>query len=239
MREWLIPQTDPSMNAKDYALYNSLLEEDKKTGSRKAADFMNIIRGPRTFDLGNTIGIVNTQDPMSGSPTLFRKGVPPQNTPAHTADVAEASKTAEETAKRTFNMAGIGEIIAEARSLLTGPVKPTSSWIGTGVDLAGSVIGVAPEGAAEADQLAAVGAALVAKMPRMEGPQSDADTRNYQAMAGRIGDPTLPVARRKAALVVVERLWKKYEHLNKTDTPSKAKPVSEMTDEELMEEMGR
>jgi hypothetical protein len=79
------------------------------------------------------------------------------------------------------------------------------------VDMAGRLIGYAPPGAREAAQLEAVGGALVAKMPRMEGPQSDFDVQNYRAMAGQVGDKTLPIATRKAALDEVKRLWAKYD----------------------------
>jgi hypothetical protein len=60
----------------------------------------------------------------------------------------------------------------------------------------------------------ALGGALVAKMPRMEGPQSDKDVALYRESAGRIGDSTIPIARRKAALETVKELWTKYERLN-------------------------
>ena len=117
---------------------------------------------------------------------------------------------AEFGAKRENTMGGIGEIINKAREYLTGGVA-TQSGVGTALDYAAGIVGVAPEGAKEADALRALGGALISKMPRMEGPQSDFDVKNYEKMAGRVGDSTLPVERRLEALKIVEEIWKKYE----------------------------
>jgi hypothetical protein len=124
-------------------------------------------------------------------------------------EIDRRKKAGEMEGKRDFILTGIGSIIAEAEALLAK--GPTSSGIGAGMDMAGRLIGYAPPGAREAAQLEAVGGALVAKMPRMEGPQSDFDVQNYRAMAGQVGDKTLPIATRKAALDEVKRLWAKYD----------------------------
>jgi hypothetical protein len=126
-------------------------------------------------------------------------------------DVAGRKQEAESKAKKASAMSGIGSIIDEARGVLTGSVKPTSSMAGAAMDSLGAMVGFAPEGAAEADRLKAIGGALVAKMPRMEGPQSNFDVQNYQVMAGNVSDNTLPISRRLAALDEVERLWRKYD----------------------------
>lgn len=119
--------------------------------------------------------------------------------------------------KRQFNMQGIGAIIQEADNLLTGAggrPLPTGSGLGSVWDAAGGVFGMSPSGSAEADRIRAVGGALVSKIPRMEGPQSDRDVALYKESAGRIGDSSIPVERRKAALETVKGLWAKYENLN-------------------------
>lgn len=117
------------------------------------------------------------------------------------------------TAKRDANLMGIGDVIDQARAALapeSGP-RPTHSGLGAAVDYGASLVGLTPPGAAQADKLKAISGALVAKMPRMEGPQSDFDVQNYKEMAGRVGDQTLPIARRLAALDAVEALWRKYD----------------------------
>ena len=45
----------------------------------------------------------------------------------------------------------------------------------------------------------------------MESPQSNFDVQNYITMAGKIGDRTMPVAERAAALKEVRRLQEKYK----------------------------
>lgn len=128
--------------------------------------------------------------------------------------------------KRQFNMQGIGASIQEAEDLLNGVVrsadgtitspgtKPTGSGVGAVVDAVGGFFGRNPDGAVEAQKLKAVGAALTSKMPRMEGPQSDKDVALYKESAAEVGNPTVPIARRLAALDTVKQLWSKYERLN-------------------------
>lgn len=140
-----------------------------------------------------------------------------------------AEVAAESGAKKEATMSGIGEIIDQAREILQGPVKPTSSGVGTVVDAVGKAVGYAPEGAAQADALEAIGGALVAKMPRMEGPQSNYDVENYKVMAGRVGDSTLPISRRVQALETVEKLWRKYDKASPmASQPKQAAPKAPM-----------
>ncbi|MCR4300736.1 MAG: hypothetical protein NUV51_03925 [Sulfuricaulis sp.] len=127
--------------------------------------------------------------------------------------------------KRQFNMQGIGQTIQQAEDLLSGTERldggvtrqaplPTGSGLGNVVDIAAGWVGASPSGSVQAQQLKAIGGALTAKMPRMEGPQSDRDTALYKEMAAELGNPSVPIARRKAALETVKQLWQKYERLN-------------------------
>lgn len=119
--------------------------------------------------------------------------------------------------KREFNMAGIGKTITDAEEILSGKGGrdlPTGSTIGNVVDTAAGVFGKNPAGSKEAERMKAIGGALVSKMPRMEGPQSDKDVALYKEMAGRVGDPTVTRERRLAALEEVKNLWGKYEKHN-------------------------
>ena len=127
---------------------------------------------------------------------------------------AGAVATAQAESKRTFNMGGLGATIQEAEDLLTGKSGkdlPTGSGVGTAWDFAAGLVGVNPQGAKEAETLKSIGGALVSKMPRMEGPQSDKDVMLYKEMAARVGDSTVPRERRVAALEKVKELWSKYE----------------------------
>lgn len=140
--------------------------------------------------------------------------------------IASATEAAESEEKRKFNMSGINATIDLADSLLSGEetgTKPTSSLLGQGYDYVASIVGKSPAGADEATQLKAIGGALTAKMPRMEGPQSDKDTLLYREMAAQVGDAGIPISQRRAALKTVKDLWAKYERLDgeapKAETP--------------------
>jgi len=142
-------------------------------------------------------------------------------------------------AKKARGMQGIGTVIDQARNVLTGKTVnekgeviqaplPTQSYLGAAGDVLASVAARSPQGAAQADQLKVLGGALVMSMPRMEGPQSNADMILYREMAGQIGDNTLPVARRLTALGEVERLYRKYD-LSSPTAPEPTQPTQPMT----------
>lgn len=135
---------------------------------------------------------------------------------------AAEKQRAELAGKREYNMGGINAALNEAERILKGegPVVngvrtrgqvPTGSLIGAAQDATFAAFGANRAGAKEADQLRAIGGALVSKMPRMEGPQSDRDVAMYREMAGEVGNDRLPVERRLAALKTVRDLHAKYE----------------------------
>jgi hypothetical protein len=144
----------------------------------------------------------------------------PGLTPKSAQEVAKAR--AEMEGKRAFNMQNIVPVIQEAEMILKGkagkPVGgvptaspiPTDSGVGALVDWGASLVGKSTKGAEQADRLKALGGSLTAAMPRMEGPQSDKDVQLYREMAAQIGDNTLPVERRLAALDTVKRIFAKY-----------------------------
>ena len=125
-----------------------------------------------------------------------------------------AALQAEYNLKLAGTKNGSVALVDEAKGLLEGQVKPTNSGLGTFADAAGAIVGFAPEGSEEADKLRVIGAALVSKVPRMEGPQSNYDVKLYQEAAGKIGDSTIPISRRLAALETVRGLQDKYKYLN-------------------------
>jgi hypothetical protein len=137
---------------------------------------------------------------------------------------AVKAKSAEIDLKKSKNLENLPTLITRAKAILKGesvdetgaPTKaplPTQSLGGSVIDFMGGVVGKTPQGAAQADRLKVIGGALVLAMPRMEGPQSDADTLLYREMAGKVGDNTVSIERRLAALDEVEKIYSKY---NKT-----------------------
>ena len=142
-------------------------------------------------------------------------------------------KSEEIDLKKSKNLENLPTLVSRAKSILTGEsvdetgklVKttlPTQSYAGSVIDTVGGVVGISPPGAAESDRLKVISGALVLAMPRMEGAQSDADTKLYREMAGKVGDETVPIKRRLAALDEVQQIYSKY---NKTPEPKNNPPV--------------
>lgn len=203
-------QSQSPMNVREYEYFLSLPPEEQTR-------YLTVKRAQQFQDTGPAIVAPNMANPAGAPSLVLEKGLAPKDEPAVKAAQAAATMTAEASAKRQSTVSGINDILDEAERILVHE-KPTASGIGAAADAVAGVAGYAPGGAAEADQLDAIAGALVSKMPRMEGPQSNFDVQNYKDMAGNVGNRALPVARRLAALRSVRKLWAKYEHLNR-DAP--------------------
>lgn len=88
--------------------------------------------------------------------------------------------------------------------------QSTGSGVGSMVDTAAGFFGKSTEGAQAASKLRALEGDLVAKMPKMSGPQSDKDVLLYKQMAGQIGDPSIPRATKQAALQTIREIQNRY-----------------------------
>ena len=94
-----------------------------------------------------------------------------------------------------------------ARELLP---NSTSSGIGEKIDKIGSFIGISVPGADAAAQLSLLAGWMAINVPRLEGQQSDRDLLLYRQMVGQIGDASLPLQTRMAALDSLDALNKKF-----------------------------
>lgn len=86
----------------------------------------------------------------------------------------------------------------------------THSGVGHAVDAVQSYFGGSNKGADNAAALRVIAGGLVAKMPKMSGPQSDYDVKLYKEMAGQVSDDTIPISQRKAALNVLKTIQDRY-----------------------------
>lgn len=128
-------------------------------------------------------------------------------------DTAKASVVRDTERQAASKMQGqIRAAAQQAAQLLQ--LNPTASGAGALADRALNFAGQGTRSGDAAQQLEALSGWMTANVPRMEGPQSNADVLNYQTMAGRVGDRTLPVSARKAALEVVMKLQDKYAALS-------------------------
>jgi hypothetical protein len=130
-----------------------------------------------------------------------------------------ASEGVKADAKRNEDVAGQAQKskdtlsnIRQARALLQQ--GPTSSGIGALVDAGAGLVGKSFKSGDVAAQLDTLSGWMVNNVPRMEGPQSNFDVKNYQTMAALVGDRTKPLSTRLAALDTLESLQSKYAHLN-------------------------
>lgn len=171
---------------------------------------------PIESDKGTSVNVaapvtpVTIQDPKNPDATIIVDGrtnkvigVGPKLTQTGTANI-----------KKQAAMEGLASDLKTAEDLLTGVAtgsKPTSSGAGAAYDYAASLIGVAPEGSAEADELKVVAGRLVQKVPRFEGPQSDRDVQLYKESAADAGNSKIPIARRLAAVRRMRMLYEGYE----------------------------
>lgn len=144
---------------------------------------------------------------------LGRDGVPSgyRNKPDGTLEAIPGGpadlKNSKEAAQQGKDASDVISILNQARPLLN---NATGSYAGAAVDKAAQVFGLSTTGAEAGAQLKALQGALVSKMPKMSGPQSDKDVLLYREMAGQIGDPTIPANQRLAAMKTVEELHRKY-----------------------------
>jgi hypothetical protein len=110
-------------------------------------------------------------------------------------------------AQRQQDADAVLSILKQAEPLLE---ESTGSLVGTAYDKAAGAVGYSTEGAQKTAQLKALEGALISKMPKMSGPQSDKDVLLYKQMAGQIGDSTLPIETRKAAMETIRQLNAQY-----------------------------
>jgi len=112
-----------------------------------------------------------------------------------------------EQAQRANDATSAMELTDQASPLIdTAP----GSYIGAGLNQLGRVVGLDTEASKAQAQLGVIGGALVSKMPKMSGPQSDKDVALYKQMAGNLDDPTLPSSAKNAAIQMIRLLNKKY-----------------------------
>ena len=94
--------------------------------------------------------------------------------------------------------------------------NPTGSGIGAGVDSAMGFFGKSTESSKTATALETTAGWLQNNVPRMEGPQSNADALLYRQMAGQIGDRTVPVENRIEALKTLQTLMNEQREIRRS-----------------------
>lgn len=133
-----------------------------------------------------------------------------------------AKKDDSDSIKKVSDAKDVLSLLDEVDDILP---KATGGYAGTAGDYVARTFGATTEGAKATAKLKALQGALVAKMPKMSGPQSDKDVLLYREMAGQVGDSTIPIAQRQAAAAEVRRLNEKYAGMQ---PGSSKKPVNDI-----------
>lgn len=115
--------------------------------------------------------------------------------------------------EETKRIKRVDTLLPEIEKLLKDP-DATGGRTGSAIDTVAGWAGVSTKGQQISASLGTLAGQLVALMPRMEGPQSNIDVDMYKEMAGRLGDPNIPVPTRMAALQTIRQLNEKYKQLN-------------------------
>ncbi len=99
------------------------------------------------------------------------------------------------------------QLADEAEALLP---QASGGRIGAGYAAGKGLFNVSDESTQANARLKIIAAGLTAAVPRMEGPQSDADRIMYQQAAGDVGNIAVPTGDRLAALKTIRDLQQKY-----------------------------
>ncbi len=174
-----------AINMDKARLNNQLLEAQIRASSQKEMPSMQHVEtpnGPMAFN------------PKTGqySQISMPGGVPMQS---------------KDQLQRSNDATAVMELTDEAAPLLE---KAPGSYIGAALNQAGRAFGANSEATKAQAQLDVLAGSLIAKMPKMSGPQSDKDVMLYKAMAGNLNDPTLPTEAKQAAMKTLRLLNQKY-----------------------------
>lgn len=203
--------------------------------------FFRTQRGQQTLNLGGTQAVLN---PLGGIAEQYPKTLAPENLPKVRAAQTRAIE-AEKGAAALSQAADKKAVDAKSVMGLLGDVdqyldKASGSYpAAAGAFGKARILGMSDEQTQADASLRVIGASLVAKMPRMEGPQSDRDVQMYKEAAGELANPSVPAKDKKAAIEVIKTINEQYGndptggYAAPAAAPA-AKPVTKLTDDELL-----
>jgi len=147
----------------------------------------------------------------------------PKFTEARTAIKAAESKGTEigkkegELTSKSISAPQVLNLVSQAEELLP---QATSGRLQNIYTAGTQAIGKSTKMSKADSRLDVIAAGLTSNVPRMEGPQSDADTRLYKEAAGNVGNRNLPAGDRMAALQTVKGLNEKYLNNQTSSAPA-------------------
>ncbi len=197
--------TAPS-TVREWEYFNSLQPKDQQRflGMKRASQFLDVGPGHIPVLPGGQLGPMIPKELAPGDLPAVRRDQA-RETAIGSAEGAAAS----ELDKKSVDAASSLDLIDEAEAILNSG-GTTGSLFGKGRDALAGMVGLSTKGAQATASLGPIAAALTLRVPRMEGPQSDADRMLYQKAAGDVANDSLPVETRRASLATMRRLNEKY-----------------------------
>lgn len=194
------------MTVKEWEYFNGLSPEDQRK-------FLIMKRADK---------VVNTGADQQRIPQL--PGMPPEVVAENTLKPGEEPRVRGEQARAAGREGEIGkaegvraaqgvdqkEVLKLTEGIEDTIKRSTGGGFASAIDSVARFFSLATPGAVAAAELKPLQGALLRYVPRMEGPQSDADREVYIDATGRIADTGYTVEERLAALDTVKRIARKY-----------------------------
>lgn len=211
-QDWIVAggQSSRPSSVQEWEFYNALPPEQKPL-------YLEMKRNPnfQVKDVNQVPTVINPSN-VAGVRTTPLSTLPQVAQSAEAVKQAEGRGTAVGGAQGAI-IGGIQTKGSDAQQMLSaiqaanGVIdKSTGSLLGTMIDRGAAFFGKSTEGAQAGAQLKVLQASLLSFVPKMSGPQSDADREVYIQAVGQIGDTTVPAKTRKAALQTVLDMQNKY-----------------------------
>jgi len=203
----------------NYEVGKEFLDQETKAQDRRSAIspyYTPISTATGVYAFNSRSGQTQRVKDSEGNPVLRETADPSlQGRIAGSKEGAKLTEVQKQTDKMAVGkQAAMDAQIADGLNLLAK--NPTGSGIGTFVDSAMGLIGKSTESSRTTTELQVVAGWLQNNVPRMEGPQSNADTILYRQMAAQIGDSTVPVENRKKALERLQSLMNNQSEIRRS-----------------------
>lgn len=218
-QDWIVAggQSSRPSSVLEWEFYNNLIEEDKKNGTNKAPQYLEMKRNPNfKVESVNQIPTVVNPSIVGGVRTTPLSTLPQVAASASAVKQAEAAGSGLGQAQGAIaggiqtkgaNAVSVLGMLDEADKIVD---DATGSLGGSAVDAVAGAVGKSTAGAKAIARLKVLQAGLMLNMPRMEGPQSDRDVQLYREAAASLGESTVPKETKKAALQQIRQLQIKY-----------------------------
>lgn len=194
---------------------------DQETADKRFAELASRVQSAQQFQ--QTQAGLEAQRAQTNALAAGNQAISQNLAGLREAEIAQRVQQREEERQKPVTEAKEAiNLINQAEKLLP---QATGSLIGTGVDILAGSVGKSTPGAEASAKLKAIEGALVAKMPKMSGPQSDKDVLLYRQMAAQVGDSKLPPETRQAALGTLREIQERYAKVPEGSTKP-AQPTS-------------